>query len=372
MNLRLPEVIEQNRRPNEMKILILGGTVFLGRHLVEAARARGHEVTLFNRGLHSPDLFPDVEKLRGDRDGNLDVLRGRRSDVAIDTCGFVPRIVRASAELLAPAVELYIFFSSLSVIADTSVTGADESAAVATLQDPSVEDATGEAYGPLKALCEQAVEQAMNGRALNIRPGLIVGPHDPTGRFTYWPVRVARGGEVLAPGRPERPIQFIDARDLAEWTIRMAEARRTGVFNATGPDRTLTMKELLDECLKVSGSDARFTWASDKFLVDAGVGEWMELPLWLSEVAPDAPRGFMAINCAKAVASGLTFRPLAETVRDTLDWANSLLMMPAPDSSYGPPRPKAGMEAEREAQVLERWHEAREEDEHAADEISVP
>ena len=355
-----------------MKILILGGTVFLGRHLVEAALARGHEVTLFNRG-NNPHLFPEVEKLRGDRDGGLDVLRGGRWDVVIDTSGFVPRIVRASAELLADTVELYVFISSLSVIADTRVPGADESAPVGTLDDPTIEDATGKAYGPLKALCEQAVEQVMPGRALNIRPGLIVGPHDPTGRFTYWPVRVARGGEVLAPGRPERRIQFIDARDLAEWTIRMSESRQTGVFNATGPDRILTMKELLETCREVSGSDARFTWVDDKFLVEAGVGEWMELPLWLSESAPEAQRGFLAFNCDKAIAHGLTFRPLADTVRDTLHWAMTLSETTATDASDDPEREKPGMEPEREAQVLRKWHEAQEEDdEHAADEIAVP
>src|ERR1051325_6256679 len=237
-----------------MKILILGGTVFLGRHLVEAALARGHEVTLFNRG-NNPHLFPEVEKLRGDRDGGLDVLRGRRWDVVIDTSGFVPRIVRASAELLADTVELYVFISSLSVIADTRVPGADESAPVGTLDDPTIEDATGKAYGPLKALCEQAVEQVMPGRALNIRPGLIVGPHDPTGRFTYWPVRVARGGEVLAPGRPARQIQLVDVRDLAGWIIRLAEAGTSGLFNATGPDKVLTMEELLEECRRVAHSD---------------------------------------------------------------------------------------------------------------------
>jgi 2'-hydroxyisoflavone reductase len=224
----------------------------------------------------------------------------------------------------------------------------------------------------LKALCEQAVEQAMPGRALNIRPGLIVGPHDPTGRFTYWPVRVARGTEVLAPGRQQRQIQFIDARDLAEWTIRMAEARQTGVFNATGPDSILTMGELLEECREVARSDARFTWANDKFLTDAGVEEWTELPLWLSEAAPDTPRGFMSVNCAKAITHGLTFRPLAYTVRDTLDWASKLSETLTTDTSYGAPRPKAGMEPEREAQVLKEWHEAQAaEAEHAADETAV-
>jgi 2'-hydroxyisoflavone reductase len=352
-----------------MRILIIGGTVFLGRHLVEAARGRGHEITLFNRGLSAPELFPDVLKLRGDRDGGLDALRGLRWDAVIDTCGFVPRVVRASAEMLADAVELYIFVSSLSVLADVREPGADESAPTGQMADPSVEERTPEAYGPLKALCERAVEQAMPGRALNVRPGLIVGPHDPTGRFTYWPVRMKRGGEVLAPGRPERQVQFIDARDLADWIVRMAEARQGGVFNATGPDRVLTMGELLEECLAVTGSDARLTWVNEKFLAEAGVAEWSELPLWLSEEASPGARGFMSINCAKAIAHGLTFRPLAETVRDTLDWANALPEARQPGAGYGVPRPKAGMEPEREREVLSAWHEARERD---AGRVAVP
>jgi 2'-hydroxyisoflavone reductase len=351
-----------------MRVLIIGGTVFLGRHLVEAAQARGHAVTLFNRGLHNPELFPDVEKLHGDRDGQLDALRGRQWEVVIDTCGFVPRIVRASAELLAEAVERYVFVSSLSVFADNSTFENDESAPVGTLADPTVEERTGENYGPLKALCEETVEEAMPGRALNIRPGLIVGPHDPTGRFTYWPVRVARGGEVLAPGRLDRRVQIIDARDLAEWIIRLAEARESGVFNATGPDRVLTMEELLEECRMVSQSDARFTWVGGKFLAEAKVGEWMEMPLWISEEASPDARGFMSVNCAKAIAHGLNFRPLAETIRDTLRWANGVSNEPAPDSSYAP-RPEAGMEAEREAQVLKDWHEAQEAS--VADEVTA-
>ncbi len=219
-----------------MRILILGGTVFVGRHLVEAALARGHEVTLFNRGQHGPDLYPGVEKLRGDRDGGLDALRGRRWDAAIDTCGYVPRIVRASATLLANAVDHYTFISSVSVYPEAHTRHLDEDSPVGALDDESVEDVTPETYGPLKALCEQAAEGAMSGRALTIRPGLIVGPHDPTDRFTYWPRRVAQGGEVLAPGRPERPVQIIDARDLAAWTLQLVASGARGVYNATGPD----------------------------------------------------------------------------------------------------------------------------------------
>jgi 2'-hydroxyisoflavone reductase len=330
-----------------MKLLILGGTVFLGRHLVEAALARGHAVTLFNRGQHNADLYPEVEKLRGDRDGDLAALHGRAWDAAIDTCGYVPRVVRASAELLADAVSHYTFISSISVYAGFKELGIDESAPVGVLADQAVEEVTGESYGPLKALCEQAAEQAMPGRVLNIRPGLIVGPHDPTDRFTYWPVRVARGGEVLAPGRPERHVQVVDVRDLAEWTVRMVEARQTGVYNATGPEYSLTMGQLLDVCRAVSGSDARFSWVGEDFLAEKEVGPWMEVPLWIPESDPDAA-GFSDVDCGKAIAAGLSFRDLAETVRATLAW----------DATR--PRDverRAGLKAEREAELLRAWHE---------------
>ena len=326
-----------------MKLLMLGGTVFLGRHLVEAAQARGHAVTLFNRGQHNADLFPDVEKLRGDRKENLAALQGRSFDAVIDTCGFMPRVVRASAELLAEAVDHYTFISSISVYADVSVVGIDESAPVGKLADETVEEVTNDAYGPLKALCEQAAERAMPGRVLSIRPGLIVGPHDPTDRFTYWPHRVAEGGEVLAPGRPERQVQCIDVRDLAEWTLRMVEARHTGVYNATGPDYPLTMGQVLEECQRQSGSDARFTWVDEQRLLAAGAGPWIELPLWIPEDDPEH-RGFAAINCSKAFAAGLTFRPLAETVRDTLAWDAT---RPADVER------RAGLKPEREAHYLE-------------------
>jgi 2'-hydroxyisoflavone reductase len=324
-----------------MKLLILGGTVFLGRHLVEAAQARGHEITLFNRGQHNAALFPDVEKLRGDRSGDLSALQGRRWDAVIDTCGFVPRLVRASAELLADAIDHYTFVSSISVYADVSVIGIDESAPVGTLPDETIEEVTDETYGPLKALCEQAAEQAMPGRVLVVRPGLIVGPHDPTDRFTYWPHRVAQGGEVLAPGQPDRAVQFIDARDLAAWILRMVEARQTGVYNATGPDYLLTMAQVLEECQRQSGSDARFVWLDEQRLLDAGAGPWIELPLWIPET--DEHRGFAAINCQKAFAVGLAFRPLAETVRDTLAWDATR----PPDAER-----RAGLKPGREAHFL--------------------
>lgn len=328
-----------------MRLLIIGGTIFFGRHLVVVARERGHDVTLFNRGRHNPELFPEVEKLRGDRDGGLDALRGRRWDAAIDTCGSFPRVVRASAGLLADAVGHYTFISSMSVYADLSAPGIDEGSPVGTLADESVEEVTAETFGPLKALCERAVETALPGRALVIRPGLIVGPHDPSNRFTYWPHRVAAGGDVLAPGTPDQPVQFIvDVRDLAAWIVRMAEAGTTGTFNAKGPESPLTMGEVLEACKAASGSDARLVWLPEEFLREEGVGPWMELPLWL----PPSMAGINAARSDKAYAAGLTFRPIAATARDTLAWDTTL---PA-DAER-----RAGMSPARERELLARWRE---------------
>jgi 2'-hydroxyisoflavone reductase len=318
-----------------MKLLIIGGTRFLGRHLTEAALERGHELTLFNRGQSNPHLFPDVEQLHGNRDGELAVLQNRHWDIVIDTSGYVPRIVRASAKALAHSVDRYIFISSISVYADFSKEGIDENAPVATLQDESIETINEETYGALKALCEQAVEQVMPGRVLIIRPGLIVGPHDPTDRFTYWPSRVAQGGEMLTPGKPQEPTQFIDVRDLAAWIIRMAEQHKTGIYNATGPDYPLSCGKFLEECKSVTGSDARFVWVSDKFLTDREV----DLPLWV----PDSYAGMRSVNCSKAIADGLTFRPVAETVRDTLAWKGTGEEL------------KAGLKPEQERRLLQEW-----------------
>ncbi|HEX7975651.1 MAG TPA: SDR family oxidoreductase, partial [Anaerolineales bacterium] len=292
-----------------MKILILGGTVFLGRALVEAALQGEHTVTLFNRGRSNPELFPEVEKLIGDRNDSLAALQGRHWDAAIDTNGYYPRQVRNLAGLLAQAVDHYTFISSLSVYADNSQPGLAEDAPLAQMADETVEQVTGETYGPLKALCEQAAEQALPGRSLILRPGLIVGPHDPTDRFTYWPHRVAQGGETLAPGRPARPVQFIDVRDLAEWNLRMVEASKTGVYNANGPAQPLSMEEVLETCRRVSASDARFTWASEAYLLEHKVEPWSQIPLWVPESDPEMA-GFFAFDSSKAIAAGLTFRTL--------------------------------------------------------------
>ena len=330
-----------------MKILILGGTVFVGRHLVEAALARGHEVTLFNRGRQNADLFPGVEKLRGDRTGgDLDALSGRSWDVVVDTCGYIPRVVRQSADLLSGAASRYVFISSISVYADVSAPGVDEDSPVGTLEDPGTEEIVGDTYGPLKALCEQAVQSAFPDGALVIRPGFIVGPHDPTDRFTYWPHRVALGGDVLAPGSPDQPIQVIDGRDLAEWTVRLIEQGTTGVYNATGPDYSLTLGEVLRTCKAVSDSGARLVWVGDEFLQENQADTSSLLPFYIPSSSGQG--GIMAASIVKAVAAGLTFRPLADTVNDTLSWDNS--------------RPtdiarKVGLSAGRERELLKKYQE---------------
>jgi 2'-hydroxyisoflavone reductase len=304
-----------------MRILIIGGTIFLGRHLVDSALARGHQLTLFHRGRHGAELFPQVERLHGDRNGDLSELAGRTWDAVIDTCGYIPRHVRTAAERLAPSVGHYTFISTISVYPEYRKVGIDEGDPVGSLDDPTVEEVTGETYGPLKALCEAAAEAAMPGRVLNIRPGLIVGPNDPSDRFTYWPARVARGGRYLAPERPGYLVQVIDVRDLADWTIAKVEARATGVYNATGPEHPLELGDILTTCKEAAGSDAEPFWASAEALTQAGIAPWVEMPLWEPE-APDTV-GFSQIDCSKAIAAGLRFRPIADTIADTLAWAAS-------------------------------------------------
>jgi 2'-hydroxyisoflavone reductase len=301
-----------------LRILILGGTGFLGPHFVEAARSRGHVLTLFNRGRRAPDLFPGVETLQGDRDGGLDSLRHGSWDAVVDNCGYVPRIVRQSAELLASRVGRCVFVSSISVYADMSEPGRDETADVLRLpEDERESEEIGKHYGALKALCEEAVEDAMPGRVARIRPGLIVGPGDPTDRFTYWPARLARGGEILAPGDGSDPVQVIDVRDLAEWMIHAVETDLTGIFNATGPAHELTMREMLEAC-RVPGVDATTTWAPWPLLEKQDVAPWSDMPAWVPPVGEHA--GLGATDCRRAIAQGLRFRPISETARDTLTW----------------------------------------------------
>jgi 2'-hydroxyisoflavone reductase len=326
-----------------MKILIIGGTRFLGRHLVNSARARGHEVTLFNRGQTNPDLFGQVDKIRGDREKDLDQLTGQNWDAVIDTCGYFPRIVRMSAEALKDKVNSYVFISSISVYSDFSKIGIKESDSVGKIEDETFEEITGESYGPLKALCEKTVQDVYGIHSLIIRPGLIVGPHDPTDRFTYWPVRVAQGGDVLAPDRPDVLTQVVDVRDLSDFIIELIQHNVSGVFNATGPDYELKFGTLLDTCKLVSASDAKFKWASVEFLNENNVAPWSDMPAWLPDTGEDA--GFARVDISKAIHAGLVFRSLEETVSDTIKWAST---RPA-DHEW-----RAGLKPEREKELLEK------------------
>jgi len=328
-----------------MNILIIGGTLFLGRHLVDAALAQGHSVTLFNRGKTNADLYPAVEKIRGDRTkvDDLQILKERYWDAVIDTCGFFPHIVKLSAQALANAVDRYVFISSISVFGEPPTTpGVDENSPVAKLENEDLKSYEGESYGNRKALCEQVIEAELSGRTLNIRPGLIVGPYDQSDRFTYWPTRLQRGGSVLAPGNPDAPVQIIDVRDLAEWTIRMVENKKVGIFNATGPANPLRMQQVLETCQQVTGIPSELVWASDEFLLANGVTPFTDLPLWL----PSFAYAMHQVSIAKALDAGLTFRPLSETVRDTLDWDNTR------DENI---KRVNGISQQREMELLDLW-----------------
>lgn len=321
-----------------MRALVLGGTKFVGRHIVQAALDRGYEVTLFNRGRTARGLFSEAEELHGDRDGGLDALHGRTWDAVIDVNGYLPRVVRQSTELLRGAVDHYTFVSTISVYSQPT-RGMDENAPLAPLVDETSEDVE-EHYGPLKVLCEEVVQEVFDGRNTVIRPGIIAGPYDDTDRFTYWPVRVASGGEVLAPGAPERPVQFIDGRDLGEWTVAVIEAGTQGVFNATGPDYGLTIGGLLDGCAAVTKSGARFEWVPDDFLLQAAGVDPSDLPFWIRA----SRAAWFMVDCSRAVAAGLTYRPLADTIRGTLEWVRSTGR-----------RLEAGLSRQREVELLEAW-----------------
>jgi nucleoside-diphosphate-sugar epimerase len=314
-----------------VRILLIGGPKFVGFALIEAALARGHEVTTFNRGQTHSDRFPEIEKLRGDRDGGLAVLEGRTWDAVLDTSGYVPRHVHDSAQLLAGAAGRYVFVSSISYYADyrkPRVEGDPPEQLGDQPADRLLEDYSN--YGALKALCEQEVEAAFGDRAVLVRPGLIVGPNDPTDRFTYWARRPERGGPILAP--PDQPVQMIDVRDLAEWMIRLVEDERTGPFNATSPPGAITFESMLDAC------GARdLVRVTQEFLTEQAVEGWSELPCWIPPM-DESFAAFQLVPVDRAVGAGLTFRPLAETARDVPEWTG-----------------KAGLTAEREAELLAEW-----------------
>jgi 2'-hydroxyisoflavone reductase len=338
--------------PAKKSILILGGTGFIGPHIVNAAVERGHTVTLFNRGKTHADLFPNLEKLRGDRDGQLDALRGRQWDVVIDPSGYVPRIVKMSTELLAPNVKQYLFVSTISVYKQPGTPNMDESAPLETTPEPQSEEVA-KYYGALKALSEQAAEAAMPGRVTVVRPGLIIGPGDPTGRFTHWPARCAEGGEVLAPGDGSTPTQYIDARDLANWIVKLIEEGTVGTFNALGPEKQITMKEVLTACNAAGGNKAKLTWVDWKFLDQQDVGPWAEMPMW---IPTEEDPGFGTMSNARAVAAGLVFRPIGDTAKDTLAWLANLPADMTPEQKKR--ATSSGISRDKEAKVLAAWHSA--------------
>ena len=324
-----------------MNLLILGGTRFVGRHMTRAALECGHSVTLFNRGNSNPELFPEVEKLRGDRDGDMSALEGRTWDAVLDTSGYVPRIVKRSAELIDAAH--YTFISSISVYPDDLPPHADENADVQQLEDPTTEEVTGETYGGLKVLCEEVVQEVYPDAALILRPGIVVGPFDPTDRFTYWPHRVDEGGEVLAPEGPDVPIQFIDARDLADFTISSIEAKRTGTYNVVSNGDQFTLGELLETSRKVSQNDASFSWVYEKFLLEKGIDPFADLPLWI----PKKDQNFFRVSSEKALGQGLEIRSLELSVRDTLGWDKT-----RPEGEFN-----RKLSKEKEQEILRGWRE---------------
>lgn len=333
-----------------LKLLIMGGTGFLGPHIVEAAIKRGHTMTLFNRGKTHPALFPNLEKLHGDRKNDMKALEGRKWDAVIDTSAYIPADVTRSTTLLGSNVNQYLLISTVSVYAKIDKPGLDESAPLATTNEPDAEKVTNDNYGALKALCESAAQKVMPGRVTVIRPGLIVGPGDGTDRFTYWPVRVARGGEVLAPGKPGDFVQFIDARDLADFIVLCLEQKTLGTFNADAQAGSITIGTLLDTCKKVSKSDARFTWADSAFLEKEKIAPWSDMPVWAPAEGDDA--GFGRVSAAKAKAAGLKYRPLSQTCADTLAWFKT---EPAEHQA----KLKAGLTAEREAEALKALHASK-------------
>lgn len=345
------------RAPRSLRILILGGTGFTGPYQIQYALDRGHQVTTFNRGRTNPELFRGkVEQLTGDRNGDLSALEGREWDVVIDNPTTLPRWVRDVGRILQGKTGHYVFISTISVYADTSRPGMDEDSPLLSFNGDPLEvtqeqlrDNLG-LYGPLKAAAEREAEKWFPGRTTIIRPGLIVGPGDQSDRFTYWPVRIARGGEVLAPGNPTDPVQIIDARDLAEWTIRVVEQQAFGVYNATGPAARLSIAEMLYGIRAVTSANVRFTWVDADFLASQRVRPWSHMPVWVPFTPQTA--GFADVSIARALARGLTFRPLAVTAKDTLDWFEAL-----PDERKSQLR--AGLPAEREAEVLAAWHAHR-------------
>jgi 2'-hydroxyisoflavone reductase len=355
--LAVSQAISAKDKPRPAKplsILVLGGTKFLGVHIVELALKRGHSVTLFNRGKTNADLFPQLEHLKGDRDAQLDSLKGKRWDAVIDDSGYVPRHVRLSAELLAPNVQRYLFISTISVYASFAQANSEDSP-LGKIADETTEKVDGGAYGPLKALCEKAAEAAMPGRVTVVRPGLIVGPRDPTDRFTYWPARAARGGEMAAPGTPKDRIQFIDSRDLAAFALNLVETQTVGTFNATSPPGMFSMGELVQASITAANAAVKpapaphAIWLPADFLEKEKVQPWSDMPVWIPESGEYA--AFAEANVSKAMRAGMSIRAIQPTVSDTLAWH---LQRPEAERV----KLAAGLTPEREQELLKTWQAA--------------
>lgn len=338
-----------------MKILILGGTRFLGKALVEEGLKRGHEITLFNRG-NNKEAFSEVEQLIGDRDGDVSQLENRKWDVVMDTCGFAPNQINKIASVLGNSIEHYTYISSISVYKDWIPLNISEDYHLQSMPSDRLKDVEEgrispyEHYGALKVLSELEAEKYWPGRVLHIRAGQLVGPFDYTDRLPYWVQRVAAGGKILVPGRPDRPIQLIDVKDIATWVFEMAEKRKAGTFNVTGPDYELTMEELLNTCKGVSNSDTEFVWVDEQFVLDHQIQPWTEMPLWIPEHFPlegetEPWKGTYCISIKKAVDAGLSFRPLENTIHDVYQWEKA-----RQDSER-----KAGISREREQELLDVW-----------------
>ncbi len=337
-----------------MKILILGGTNFVGRHFAEEALKRGHELTLFNRGQTNPDLFPGAIKLQGDRDGNLGALKGREWDIVIDTCGYVPRIVEQSLTYLKDQTKQYVFISTISVYKDFKEGRNKETYPVGELSNVDTEDINGETYGPLKAICEKRVREAFPENHLIVRPGIIVGPYDPTDRFTYWVDRFSKGGEMLVPGKKSRVIQWVDARDLVQWTLTKAEETISGTFNVTGPAYDYTMEDMIKDLSKeFIDQPPHQQWVDDEFLVEKDVQAFTELPLWIP-VNEEFPEGYLLADTSKAQDLGLTFRSPQVTIQDTWEW----------HKNRKEPELKAGLKEDKEKQLLSQWKKEVKGEEH--------
>ena len=329
-----------------MRLLMIGGTSFSGRALTELALARGHQVTLYHRGTSGEDPFPDANHVHGDRDRGVEELAGRTFDAVVDTCGYVPRAVAASTGLLSNS-GWYGYYSSISAHIDPIAAGSDEDAPVHEPPFPDTEEITAESYGPLKAACERVVLNAFDGRAAVIRPGYIVGPHDPTDRFTSWIRRAAEGGEMLAPGPSEGPMQFVDARDLATFVLDLAERHAAGTFDVVHPAGTATRRGVLGVARAVSGAETDLTWVDGAWL-DQRLGDERDdvLPMWDPE-----DQGAHLVDPSRAIAAGLTIRPTADTVRDTLAWDEG--------RRHAGGTARCGLPASRERELLEAWHAER-------------